>query len=212
MGARKSGRLARLGGVQKDEPSKLVELPEQRMKFAVEIVARGIDYPRFRQVYYSEEFNRDVAVAVKLKERTQIEYVKLPDGKERRKVRVVPRIQPPAAIQKLLNGRPLHYEETTVFDPATRSASFDVESAAGETLQVTGLVRFVEEPGGMRLRFEGEARVKGFGLGALAQRYIVGEVKGRYEVIQTLLQKFIDEGRASAVTPLSTRPPDPISA
>jgi hypothetical protein len=178
------------------------------MKFAVEIVARGIDYPRFRQVYYSEEFNRDVAEAVKLKERTQEEYVKLPDGKERRRVRVVPRANLPASFQKLLNGRPLSYEETTLFDPTTRSATFSVESAAGETVQVTGLAQFIEESGGMRVRFEGEARVKIFGLGALAERYIVGEVKGRYEVIQKLLQKFIDEGRAATVTPLSNRPPD----
>jgi hypothetical protein len=176
------------------------------MKFAVEIVARGIDYPRFRQVYYSEEFNRDVAQAVKLKERSQQEYVKLPDGKERRRVLVVPRVSLPSSFQKLLNGRPLSYEETTVFDPATRSATFAVESAAGERVQVTGLAQFIEEPGGMRVRFDGEARVNVFGLGALAERYIVGEVKGRYDVIQRLLQQFIDEGRASKVTPLSSRP------
>lgn len=182
------------------------------MKFAVEIVARGIDYPRFRQVYYSEEFNKEVAATVGLRERTQEEYVKLPDGKERRKVRVVPRASMPAAFEKLLNGRPLHYVETTVFDPTTRKATFDVESAAGEKVQVTGLAQFIEEPGGMRLRFEGEAQVKVFGVGALAERYIVGEVKGRYEVIQRLLQKFIDDGRAAAVTPLSNRPPDPVSA
>ncbi len=180
------------------------------MKFAVEIVARGIDYPRFRQVYYSEEFNASVAEAVKLKERTQQEYVRLPDGKERRRVRVVPRAQLPASFQKLLNGRPLHYEETTVFDPTTRSATFDVESAAGDKVQVTGLAQFIEEPGGMRVRFEGEARVKVFGLGALAERYIVSEVKGRYDVIQALLQQFIDDGRATRVTPLSTRPPGPL--
>jgi hypothetical protein len=176
------------------------------MKFAVEIVARGIDYPRFRQIYYSEEFNREVAAEAKVQERTQQEFVKLPDGKERRRVRVVPRANLPASVQKLLNGRPLHYEETTVFDPATRSATFQVESAAGDTVQVTGLAQFVEETGGVRVRFEGEARVKVFGLGALAERYIVSEVKGRYDVIQRLLQKFIDDGRGATVTPMSSRP------
>jgi hypothetical protein len=176
------------------------------MKFAIEIVARGIDFPRFRQVYYSEEFNRDVAEAARLQERSQQEFTKLPDGKERRRVLVVPRAQLPGALQKLLNGRPLHYEETTVFDPQTRTATFSIESAAGDTIHVTGLVKFLEETSGVRVHFEGEARVKIFGVGALVERYIVGEVKGRYEIIQTLLQKFIDEGRAAAVTPLSTRP------
>jgi hypothetical protein len=176
------------------------------MKFAVEIVARGIDFPRFRQVYYSEEFNADVAEAAKLQERSQQEFTKLPDGKEKRRVRVVPRANLPASLQKLLNGRPLFYEETTIFDPKTRSASFSIESAAGDTIHVTGVIRFIEEPSGVRVHFEGEARVKIFGVGALVERYIVGEVKGRYDIIQTLLQKFVDEGRAAAVTPLSTRP------
>ena len=71
---------------------------------------------------------------------------------------------------------------------------------------MTGVIRFIEEQSGVRVHFEGEARVKIFGVGALVERYIVGEVKGRYEIIQKLLQKFVDEGRAAAVTPLSTRP------
>ena len=45
------------------------------MQFAVEIVVRGIDYPTFRRVYYSEEFNQQVAQAIKLKERFQVEHV-----------------------------------------------------------------------------------------------------------------------------------------
>jgi len=34
------------------------------MQFVVEIVVRGIDYPSFRRIYYSDEFNQDVAQAV----------------------------------------------------------------------------------------------------------------------------------------------------
>ncbi len=176
------------------------------MKFAVEIVARGIDYPSFRRVYYSEEFNQEVAQAVKLKERTQEEHLVLPDGKERRRVRVVPRVTVPAPVMKLLNGQAITYTETTVFDPATRSATFSVESSAGEALQVTGLVRFIEEPGGVRVHFEGEAKVKVFGLGGFIERYIVGEVKSRYEHVERLLQQFVNEGRDKTTTPLDKRP------
>src|SRR5271170_3753763 len=108
------------------------------MQFVVEIVVRGIEYPTFRRVYYSEEFNQEVAQAVKLKERGQLEHVTQPDGKEGRRVRGVPRVSLPAAVQKLLNGQEISYEEITVFDPATRTATFEVINPAGETVQVTG--------------------------------------------------------------------------
>src|SRR5882672_5337733 len=172
------------------------------MQFVVEIVVRGIDYPSFRRIYYSEEFNQDVAQAVKLKERGQLEHVTLPDGTERRRVRVVPRVSLPAPVQKILNGQEISYEEITVFDPATRSSTFAVESSAGETVKVTGVARFFEENGGVRLRFEGEAKVKVFGIGGFAERYIVGEVRSRYEVVARLLQKFVDDGRDVKTTPL----------
>jgi hypothetical protein len=175
------------------------------MKFAVEILARGIDYPSFRRVYYSEEFNQQVAQAAKLKERSQIEHVTLPDGKERRRVHIVPRVSLPGPVQSLLNGQPLSYEETTVFDPTTRSATFAIASSAGDTVQVTGIARFLEEPGGVRLVFDGEAKVKVFGIGGVAERYIVGEVKERYAIIQRLMQEFIDQGKAAKTTPLSDR-------
>jgi hypothetical protein len=176
------------------------------MKFAVEIVARGIDYPTFRRVYYSEEFNQQVAKAAKVKDRFQQEHVVLPDGKERRKVHVVPRVHVPMAVQKMLNGQEIAYVETTVFDPTTRSATFEVESPAGESVSVTGVARFSEETGGVRVKFDGEAKVKVFGIGTIAERYIVGEVKERYETIQTLLQQFIDGGHVLKTTPLSDRP------
>jgi Protein of unknown function (DUF2505) len=176
------------------------------MKFAVEIAARGIDFPSFRRVYYSEEFNQEVAEAVKLKERSQQEFVVLPDGKERRRVHVVPNVNLPGVILKLLDGKPISYDEITVFDPASRSASFEVESIATDTISVTGLVRFVEEGGNVKVIFDGEAKVKVFGVGGMIERYIVGEVKGRYEHVQRLLQQFIDQGRVQKTTPLSQRP------
>jgi Protein of unknown function (DUF2505) len=175
------------------------------MKFSVEIVARGIDYPSFRKIYYSEEFNHEVAEAVKLKERVQLEHVTLPDGREKRRVRVVPRATLPAPFLKLLNGREISYEEITVFNPATRSSSFVVENPAGETIQVSGEAKFLEEPEGVRVVFEGEAKVKMFGVGGLIERYIVGEVKARYEHIERLLQAFVNDGRAQKLTPLVER-------
>jgi hypothetical protein len=176
------------------------------MKFAVEIAARGIDFPSFRRVYYSEEFNQAVADAVKLKERSQLEFVTLPDGKERRRVHVVPNVNLPAMVLKLLDGKPISYDEITVFDPQSRSATFHVESIANDAISVTGVIRFLEEGGNVKVMFDGEAKVKVFGVGGLIEKYIVGEVKGRYDHVQRLLQEFIDQGRVQKTTPLSQRP------
>ncbi len=177
-----------------------------RVKFDVEIVARGVDYSRFRQLYYSEEFNQAVAHEAKLKERTHLELVRLPDGKERRRVRIVPNVHLPAAVQGLLNGQPIAYEEITVFDPQARSATFAIHAPATDKVQVTGVARYIEEPGCVRLRFDGEAHVKVFGIGGLAERYIVNEVKGRYDLVARLLQQFIDENRSVTTKTLIPEP------
>jgi Protein of unknown function (DUF2505) len=169
------------------------------MKFVVEIVTRGVDFPRFRRAYHSEEFNQEVAKAANLEERSLQEFVRLPDGKERRRVRVVPRVSMPAAFQRILNGAAVRYEEVTVYNPATRSASFAIESNAGEKLHVTGEARFIEADDGVRLRFEGDAEVKVFGVGGLVERFLVREVTARYELVQSLLQRFLDEKRDESI-------------
>jgi hypothetical protein len=171
------------------------------MNFAVEIVTRGVDYMRFRRVYNSEEFNREVAQAAKLKERSLIEHTKTADGKEHKRVRITPNISLPGPVQKLFAGGQFSYEEVTVLDPQSRTATYAIETTAGDKVQVIGLAKYIEETGAVRLRFEGEANVKIFGVGSFVEKYLIGEVKERYELVQRLLQAFIDEGRDTNLTP-----------
>jgi hypothetical protein len=177
------------------------------MKFAVEITAKGIDFPKFREIFYSDEFNEELAEALKLKERSQLEVVIQPDGKERRRVHIVPRGLP-APVQKLLGGGgSFGYDEVTVFDPETRRAAFVVETPGTDAVQITGEARFFEEVDRVRLRFEGEAKVKVFAIGGVVERHIVSEVKSSYEQIERLLQQFIEQGRK-----VHTTPPPPLPA
>jgi hypothetical protein len=171
------------------------------MDFSVEIVTRGVDYTRFRRVYNSEEFNREVARAAKLKERTLLEHSKSADGKEHKRVRVTPNISLPGAVQKLFPEGQFSYEEVTVLDPKSRTATYAIETTAGDKISVAGLASYIEETGLVRLRFEGAANVKIFGVGSFVERYLIGEVKQRYELVQRLLQAFIDEGRDTNLTP-----------
>lgn len=165
------------------------------MKFTVSLLTRRVDYPRFRQVYFSEQFNREVMTAVNLLERTTTEHVVARDGQERMRVRIVPKIALPGLIQKLLENNPISYDEITVFDPAARRASFAIETPAGEIVQVTGQARLLDEGDGVRLQFEGTARVKVFGLGGMIERFLVNEVTARYALVERALQRYVDEGR-----------------
>ena len=169
------------------------------MKFTIEMFARRVDFERVIAVYFSEAFNRAVIPEANLRDRNLLEERVLDDGREYRKVRYAPRVDLPGAIRKLAGGEGLEqlieYNEITVFDRAARTATLEIESIAGDTIQVSGLVRFMEEGDGVRMKFEGEARVKVFGIGKVAEHFIVSEVKKRYALVERFLQTYLDEGR-----------------
>lgn len=167
------------------------------MQFSVELFAKGATFDRVRDLYFSPEFDDAVAKAANLVERRQTERAVSPDGTERTRIRIVPRIALPAPILKLLKGQTIHYDEITVFDPKARRATLSIRSIAGRTVQVNGVIDFIEEPAGVRLRFAGDAHVKIFGLGSMIERYLVSEVKARYSQVEPVLQRFIDAPAAT---------------
>ncbi len=162
------------------------------MQFSVELFAKGATFERVSELYFSPAFNDAVAQAANLVERAQRERTVNPDGTERTRMRIVPRVALPAPILKLLKGQTIHYDEITIFDPKARRATLTIRSFAGRTVQVNGNIDFIEEPAGVRLRFAGEALVKVFGLGSMLERYLVSEVKARYSHVEPVLQRFID--------------------
>jgi hypothetical protein len=162
------------------------------MKFSVEIVGRGASLEQIREIYFSQEFDDEVAVAANLLERKRRDLRVEPDGTEKVRTRVVPHLSLPRAIEKLLNGRVVSYDEVVEYDPKAQRARFSIRSFAGKTVQVSGEIRFIEESTHVRLRFEGEARVHVFGLGGMLERYLVSEVTQRYGRAQDVLQSFID--------------------
>lgn len=168
------------------------------MKFSVEIVGRGASLEQIRKIYFSQAFDDEVAKAANLVERTQREHSLKPDGTEKTRTRVVPRLALPAPIQSMLKGQVVSYDEIVEYDPKLRRAHFSIRSLAGKTVQVNGEIRFIEEAADVRIRFEGDARVHVFGIGGMLERYIVHEVTTRYARGQHVLQAFIDAARGSA--------------
>lgn len=168
------------------------------MHFNVELFAKNATFDRVRELYFSPAFDDAVAQAANLLERKQRERTVNPDGTERMRIRIVPRVALPSAIQKLLKGQAIHYDEITVFDPKARRATLSIRSIAGRSVQVNGTVDFIEERGGVRLRFDGDAQVKIFGVGSMIERYLVSEVKARYGAVEPVLQRFVDAGAGPA--------------
>jgi hypothetical protein len=167
------------------------------MRFSVEIVANGTDFPRLWRIYQSEEFNRAVSVATKLRTRMLRERRALPDGRERQRIHVVLDLDVPASAARLLKGPVVAYDEVTLFDPMSRRASLSIESRADEIVRVGGEIAFVEEPDRVRIRFEGDASVNVFGGGPLIERFLVTQVKARYRIAERILQRLVDEERAA---------------
>lgn len=164
------------------------------MKLVIEMMTRHVDYERFRNVYYSEAFNQEVIKAVNLKERTLREHQTLPDGKERMRMYIAPRVDLPSMISKLVGDTLIAYEEITVYDPATRRATVDVQSAGGDMIKVSATSQFMDEPDGIRTHIELQVDVKIFGIGSMIERFIANETRKRYEAVERTLQQFVDHG------------------
>lgn len=162
------------------------------MKFTVEIRARGTSLARMHEIYFSPEFDRAVAEETGLLAREECERSTLDDGRERVRTRVVPRIALPLAVQKAIQGKAIRYDEVVIFDPRSNTADFSIRSVAGKRVQVNGTIAFIEEGTDVRLRFDGEARIRIFGVGSMLERYLVGEVTGRYAKAENVVQRFVD--------------------
>jgi hypothetical protein len=164
------------------------------MKVVIEMLTKRVEYARFREVYVSEAFNREVIAAVNLKERTVREHEKLPDGKEKLRVYIVPRVDLPSVISKLVGENLIAYEELTIYDPATRRAEIKISSAGSDLVQVSASSYFTDDGDGVRTHIDLLVNVKIFGIGSMIERFVVNETRKRYETVERVLQQFIDSG------------------
>lgn len=162
------------------------------MKLAIEMLTRRVAFDRWRSVYNSQEFNDFVRERTNLRERTIVARETLPDGRERRRLRVVPDVDLPGVVQKVVGGAEIVYHEVTVFDPKSRTARLDIETEASDKVKVGGDVRYVVAADSVRVQFDGEVTVSVFGVGGVIERFIAGEVKKRYAALEGLLQEWID--------------------
>lgn len=167
------------------------------MKYVIDQEFRCESVERFRDVYFSEDFNNRVAGEIGLKERRLVEEKTLDDGRVLRRVRMVPNVQLPAALKKLIGDHEIAYDEVSTFDPAKNEVEYFIDSKAKDRVSVTGIIRFVPSSGGVRRVIDCEVSAKVFGLGGVIEKLIESEVKKGYEKIALVMQRYLDETATS---------------
>jgi hypothetical protein len=160
-------------------------------------MTQRVDYERYARANDTAAWNAVIMRAHKLRERTLIEAHWRPDGRQHKRVRIVPDVPDTIVPEKYrpeLAGRGIWYDEVTLYDPRERSADVTIESPAGERVRARGLARCIERDGGVLMCFEGEVSVKLVGMGAMIEKLVVAEVQRRYLEVGQLLQDFLDRG------------------
>lgn len=152
----------------------------------------GCSVEEFAAVYFSEDFNTAVAPIAGMKERTLEEMTVLDDGREVRRVKMVPSVNLPKPVQKLTGGADIVYYEVSTYDPKTKTVLYEIDSEAKDTIDVRGKISFLPDNGGVRRLIEGTVKVSIFGLGGIIEKLIENEVKKGYDKIAAFMQTYID--------------------
>jgi hypothetical protein len=126
---------------------------------------------RFIAVYFSEHFNTEVAKVSGLRTRTLVTQTIHPDGRRDRRVRMHPQVTLPSAIKRFASEDQIHYDEVSSYDPSTQTVRYHIDSKAND-----------------RVTFKAP-----FGVGAVIEKFIEGEVAKGYEKIRPFLQRYLDE-------------------
>lgn len=171
------------------------------MKLHVDQRFARVTVERFATVYHSEAFNDAVAPLTGLRTRRLVQEQVHDDGRRHRRVRMEPDTKLPAAIQKLADslatslgaGAGIRYDEVSVYDPATHTVTFHIDSAANERVRMAGSIRFIADGDGVRRVIDADIEVRAPLLGGVIERFIEGETVKGYAKIAAFLQRWLDE-------------------
>ncbi len=134
------------------------------------------------RLFFDERYNRELHEALRFVsyEVTRLEH--LPNGAIRRVLRAEPPLDVPSLVKRRLAGR-IYYVEDGTFDPSTGLWTFrTVPSVAADQVYIGGTIRVSPCPQGVEHVCELEARVSGFGLGALIARLLERNTRASYDV------------------------------
>ena len=121
----------------------------------------------------------------------------------RRRVQIKPAVNLPKVILATMPTPDVEYFEVSLYDPATKTAAYHVESAASGVVDVKSVVSFRSIGEGCERAIDGEVTARIPAIGFIVERLIKREVGKRYDAIFEFTQRYIDEGRDGDVSPVA---------
>lgn len=168
------------------------------MKLAVDTTFRNVTLERFVEVYFSEDFNNQVAKISGLKSRVLVQEKLHADGSRDRRVRMEPNVTLPAALQKFVGNQPITYDEVSFFDANKKTVTYRIDSKANDRITVKGTITFAAAGSGVRRVIDGVIDVNVFGLGGVVEKFVEAETQKGYAKIAVFLQDYLDKHAAAA--------------
>ena len=165
------------------------------MKFSVSHAFKNITLVAFEELYFDEEFNIAQCRELRL-DRTLVER-QLHDGKLVRAVRVGPDREIPAPIAKFLGTNKIEYTEHLAYAwGSLRGTWKSVPAMMADKIDSQGNFWFRQEGDQVVRAVDGDVKVKIFGFGTIAERFICSDVERSYDAAARFTQTWIDKKAA----------------
>lgn len=165
------------------------------MRFESNHLLTGISRPEYAELYFDEDFNAALCVAVRLgRELLSLERT---GTRITRRVRVeVQDRKVPAPVAKVLGTESFAYVEELSMDLATYEGRWRTTPVVlAEKFDTRGTLRFLDEGANVRRIVDGEIDVSFFGIGAIVERFICADAEKSYAAAAEFTRRYLTERR-----------------
>ena len=160
------------------------------MKLEIAHFFSGITPDEYEALYFDEAFTTSMSEAVRVA-RTVLRLERTPERVVRHQ-RCEPIRDVPAPIARFVGERRFAYLEELDFELGKGHGQWRVTpSIAADRVDAHGTLHFDAADGGMTRVVRGEIEIALFGIGALAERFVVGEVERSYADAADFTRRFL---------------------
>ena len=162
------------------------------MKFRAEQTIVGTTIANYEKLYFDETFN--IALCEALRMGRTLEKREEANNVLTRRVRVSPQREIPGPVAKLLGGRSIDYVENVTYTWGSMKGTWVTESTVlADKIESSGTFQFLKHPQGVLRVVEGEVIVKVFGVGGVAERFIVADVERGYASAASFTNRWLEQ-------------------
>jgi hypothetical protein len=146
------------------------------LHFRTTDIIAGIEPAAFEPLFFAEDLNIKICAALGMG-RTLLERHE--DAHQmRRRVSIRPQREVPAALRAVIGAEGVEYVEEMVWQHGSGRGDWTiVPNIFTKQVSATGWVSFAADPAGTLRAVEGEVKVSIFGLGRIAERFIISDIE-----------------------------------